>query len=207
VFCKRGLIPPLCNSALDGTWSIGGNLLVCHILEVGTALVWHRFVANLCAVHMGGIGLEDQTSPLATKASVQSMSRNPASLLAVVLLHQLALTQQGPSPSTEARFQSIIQQIEQLLPTLDDRSAGAFALARLYAQVGDAQKALKMLKQSLAADEGFDPGGSEMLSPLRIAIAQCEGPERGIEEIAAIGDQQRLRGYPFLHAALGEFDL
>src|SRR5262249_24527484 len=38
-----------------------------------------------------------------------------------------------------------------------------------------------------------------------IAIAQCEGPERGIEEIAAIGDWQRLNGYPFFHAALGEF--
>jgi len=40
-----------------------------------------------------------------------------------------------------------------------------------------------------------------------IAIAQCEGPERGIEEIAAIGDWQRLNGYPFFHAALGEFEL
>jgi RNA polymerase sigma-70 factor (ECF subfamily) len=33
-----------------------------------------------------------------------------------------------------------------------------------------------------------------------IAIAQCDGPERGIAEIALIADQQRLIGYPFFHA-------
>jgi len=61
----------------------------------------------------------------------------------------------------------MIQQIERVLPTVADRGAGLFALARLYAQIGDTQKALALLKVSLATDEGFDPSGSEMLTPLR----------------------------------------
>jgi RNA polymerase sigma factor (sigma-70 family) len=40
-----------------------------------------------------------------------------------------------------------------------------------------------------------------------IAIAQCEGPERGLEEIRAISGSERLANYPFYHAALGEFEL
>ncbi len=40
-----------------------------------------------------------------------------------------------------------------------------------------------------------------------IAIAQHEGPERGLEEIAGIADRGRLGAYPFYQAALGEFEL
>ena len=40
-----------------------------------------------------------------------------------------------------------------------------------------------------------------------IAIAQLEGPERGLEEIRAIKDADRLTGYPFYSAALGELEL
>ena len=39
-----------------------------------------------------------------------------------------------------------------------------------------------------------------------IAIAQREGPERGLEEIRAIANSPRLANYPFYHAALGEFE-
>jgi RNA polymerase sigma factor (sigma-70 family) len=39
-----------------------------------------------------------------------------------------------------------------------------------------------------------------------IAIAQHEGPERGLEEIRTIADRDRLATYPFYHAALGEFE-
>jgi RNA polymerase sigma factor (sigma-70 family) len=39
-----------------------------------------------------------------------------------------------------------------------------------------------------------------------IAIAQYEGPERGLEEIRTIADCDRLASYPFYHAALGEFE-
>jgi RNA polymerase sigma-70 factor (ECF subfamily) len=40
-----------------------------------------------------------------------------------------------------------------------------------------------------------------------IAIGQSEGPSRGLEEISAIANQERLIKYPFYFAALGEFDL
>jgi RNA polymerase sigma-70 factor (ECF subfamily) len=39
-----------------------------------------------------------------------------------------------------------------------------------------------------------------------IAVAQRDGPERGLQEIAAITDRDRLASYPFYHAALGEFE-
>ena len=40
-----------------------------------------------------------------------------------------------------------------------------------------------------------------------IAIGQQEGPQRGLEEIRAIADSDRLASYPFYYAALGEFEL
>ena len=40
-----------------------------------------------------------------------------------------------------------------------------------------------------------------------IAIGQLEGPDRGLEEIRAIADSDRLAGYPFYAAALGELEL
>jgi RNA polymerase sigma factor (sigma-70 family) len=40
-----------------------------------------------------------------------------------------------------------------------------------------------------------------------IAVAQLEGPERGLEEIHAIADRDRLAKYPFYSAALGELEL
>jgi RNA polymerase sigma-70 factor (ECF subfamily) len=40
-----------------------------------------------------------------------------------------------------------------------------------------------------------------------IAVAQKEGPERGLEEIRAINDQDRLSDYPFYAAAMGELEM
>jgi predicted RNA polymerase sigma factor len=39
-----------------------------------------------------------------------------------------------------------------------------------------------------------------------IAVAQLEGPQRGLDAIAAIGDRRRLGRYPFYHAAIGELE-
>jgi RNA polymerase sigma-70 factor (ECF subfamily) len=39
-----------------------------------------------------------------------------------------------------------------------------------------------------------------------IAVAQNESPERGLEEIRAIPNSDRLASYPFYHAALGQFE-
>ena len=40
-----------------------------------------------------------------------------------------------------------------------------------------------------------------------IAIAQCSGPERGLEAVDAMVDRDLLKEYPFYHAALGELEL
>jgi len=40
-----------------------------------------------------------------------------------------------------------------------------------------------------------------------IAIAQHQGPQRGLEEIVGIAGSDRLATYPFYHAALGELEL
>jgi RNA polymerase sigma-70 factor (ECF subfamily) len=40
-----------------------------------------------------------------------------------------------------------------------------------------------------------------------IAVAQHEGAERGLQEIQAIAGRDRLSGYPFYFAALGELEL
>src|SRR6516164_3615475 len=110
-------------------------------------------------------------------------------LLAATVLWLGASAQDSSPPSAEARYRPIIQQIEQWLPTLVDRGAGLFALARLYAQVGDTSKALALLKESLATGEGFDPSGSEMLTPLRFTPEFVELTEQA----------QKL--YPAVHKA------
>jgi RNA polymerase sigma factor (sigma-70 family) len=40
-----------------------------------------------------------------------------------------------------------------------------------------------------------------------IAIGQRDGPERGLAELRAIADSERLANYPFYHAAFGESEL
>ena len=40
-----------------------------------------------------------------------------------------------------------------------------------------------------------------------IAVGQKEGPERGLEEINAVANPDRLGAYPFYSAAMGEFEL
>jgi len=110
-------------------------------------------------------------------------------LLTAITLWSVTFAQQSSPTSAESRFRPMIQQIERVLPTVADRGAGLFALARLYAQIGDTQKALALLKVSLATDEGFDPSGSEMLTPLR------SNPE-----FARLAEQAQKR-YPAVHRA------
>jgi RNA polymerase sigma-70 factor (ECF subfamily) len=40
-----------------------------------------------------------------------------------------------------------------------------------------------------------------------MAIAEAEGPERGLDDVRSIADVDRLRPYPFYEAALGELEL
>lgn len=110
-------------------------------------------------------------------------------LLTAIVCCSLVFAQQDSPPSAEMRYRAIIRQIESALPTLADRGAGLFALARLYAQVGDKQKAMALLKQALDTNEGFDPSGSEMLAPLRSDA-----------EFAKLAKQAQKQ-YPVVHKA------
>jgi RNA polymerase sigma-70 factor (ECF subfamily) len=40
-----------------------------------------------------------------------------------------------------------------------------------------------------------------------IAIGERDGPAEGLEALAAIVEQERLKAYPFYPAAMGEFEL
>ena len=107
------------------------------------------------------------TMGCASRLTSVMIKRLSTGLFVALILSSMASAQESSPSSAETRYRPIIRQIEQALPTLADRGAGLFALARLYAQVGDTQKTLVLLRESLATNEGFDPGGSEMLAPLR----------------------------------------
>ena len=47
---------------------------------------------------------------------------------------------------------------------------------------------------------------SHLTEDRAIAIAQLVGPERGLAEIAAIANCERLAAYPFYQAAMGELE-
>ena len=60
-----------------------------------------------------------------------------------------------------------IRVVEQLLPRLVDRGAALFLLAHDYGRLGEQTKALDLLKQCVALDQGFDPAGDPAFVPLR----------------------------------------
>ncbi len=50
-----------------------------------------------------------------------------------------------------------IQAVEKSLPKIADHGAALFFLAKRYAQIGDLDKGLALLKECIALDQGFDP--------------------------------------------------
>jgi hypothetical protein len=94
--------------------------------------------------------------------------------------------QPGPDP---ARVRSDIQYVENALPKISDRAAALFILARRYAQSGDLEKALSLLKECNSLDEGFDPSGSPAFQPL----ASYPDYRQLVEEVR--------RRYPPVHRA------
>jgi len=60
-----------------------------------------------------------------------------------------------------------VQEIEDSLSKIPDRGAALFLLARRYAHLGELQKALALLKECIALDEGFDPADTPALQPLK----------------------------------------
>ncbi|HET6179653.1 MAG TPA: hypothetical protein VFE61_22205 [Candidatus Sulfotelmatobacter sp.] len=78
--------------------------------------------------------------------------------------------QQTSTPTAVSGSQSLREEtktLEQLLPRVADRGATLFLLAHNYARLGEPAKALDLLKQCGALDEGFDPAGDKAFVSLR----------------------------------------
>jgi sugar lactone lactonase YvrE len=69
-------------------------------------------------------------------------------------------------PSDPQRLQNEINALDKLLPRLVDRGAALFLLAHDYARLGELAKALRLLKQCAAMDQGFDPASDSAFVPL-----------------------------------------
>lgn len=72
-----------------------------------------------------------------------------------------------PFGSGSQRLPDEIKAVEELLPRLADRGAALFLLAHDYARLGEQAKALNLLKQCVALDEGFDPAGDKAFASLQ----------------------------------------
>jgi hypothetical protein len=82
-------------------------------------------------------------------------------------VHQNSAAPIQPPPLDGAVLRAEVQKIEDSLPKVPDRGAALFLLARRYAQLGELQKALALLKKCVALDEGFDPADSPAFQPLK----------------------------------------
>jgi len=76
-------------------------------------------------------------------------------------------TSMPASPSVSRRLRDEIKAVEAITPRFVDRGAALFLLAHDYARLGATAKALDLLKQCVALDEGFDPEGDSAFAPLR----------------------------------------
>jgi hypothetical protein len=92
------------------------------------------------------------------------------------------------SAETELRRAEILK-VEESLPKIADRGAALFFLARRYAQLGQLDKALSLLKDCIALDQGFDPEEKPQLQALHAN-----------PEFQALVEQVRRR-YPPVHRA------
>ena len=94
-----------------------------------------------------------------------------------------------PGDAASRRLRNEIAGIERLLPQFVDRGAALYLLAHHYARLGDTKKALALLKECLALDEGFDP-----LTARAFAVLKSDTKFDGLAEEAH-------RRYPPVHRA------
>jgi hypothetical protein len=78
-----------------------------------------------------------------------------------------AVPQTSVTDPVALRLRIEIKSLEDLLPRQVDRGAVLFLLAHDYARLGEHKKALDLLKQCLALDQGFDPSGDPAFRPLQ----------------------------------------
>ena len=82
---------------------------------------------------------------------------------------QSAAQQRAPivAPADAKKIRSDIQAIEAMPQRFPEHGAALFFLARLYARLGELQKAIALLKECDALDQGFDPGAARGLRVLK----------------------------------------
>ena len=87
-------------------------------------------------------------------------------LTSATVLYSAQQDNRSSANSEAAQARDEIQGLERLLPQLPDRGPALFELAHDYALWGDWNKALALLKQCVALNEGFDPEGDPILQRL-----------------------------------------
>jgi hypothetical protein len=78
--------------------------------------------------------------------------------------------QQNPPPPRSADAAAVraeIQRVENARDKIPDRGAVLFLLAKRYTHLGEPQRAISLLKQCIALDEGFDPDNYPPLESLQ----------------------------------------
>ncbi len=143
-----------------------------YVVQMLLAMLGFAVVAALLAL---SVGAPDCSSHCLTKQTAAGAAQ------------QSAPAPLAPPPDAELR--SLIHSVEGALPQIPDRGAALFFLARLYVRVGEIPKALALLKECVALDQGFDPGAHRRLQLLK------DNPE-----FQKLVEQVRL-AYPPVHHA------
>jgi tetratricopeptide (TPR) repeat protein len=81
------------------------------------------------------------------------------------------------APGDPQRLRDEIKSVEGLLPRLPDRGAALYLLAHHYARLGEQAKALALLKECVALDEGFNPAKAKAF-----ALLKSDGEFRALVE-------------------------
>jgi hypothetical protein len=89
-------------------------------------------------------------------------------------------------PDDAAEIRAQIAAVEKLLPTFPDRGAALYFLAAAKQHLGESREALDLLKQCMALDEGFDPGGGPEFAGLRGEHAFTEMVDRALQHFPLV---------------------
>ena len=155
----------------------------------------HAAKINLLTALVLGLGVTAAGRISSNNASVLSASRQEIPPAAA------PTSPSAPSESPKlARLRDEIKIVEGLLSAsprsgLADRGAALYILADRYLQLGDRVKALALLQECVALDEGFDPTGDPEFASLKNDTA-----------FRQLAEQMRQR-YPSVHRAHVAFTL
>jgi len=87
--------------------------------------------------------------------------------LSVISILDIQAQQSTPPAPPESEVRAEIAGTEALLPKLADRGAALYLMATDYATLGDTTKALRLLKECIDLEEGFDPSEDPAFAKMR----------------------------------------